>query len=193
MSKAANLLNSILGASLLFAASQVNALVITSTGTSTGSPSQPTYQAAISTTDVGESFVLDWLVPAGTGSLPVDLTATVTFSINSFTLDAAGNDTLSLGISIANTTDLSAYPGANSAILSFGFGVSPDASASIASSGSIFDSIGTGSGPQQTFPGGFKHIDVCIFSAGCHEPAGQNSHCNPASGSTFNFLCGWHP
>ena len=45
--------------------------------------------------------------------------------------------------------------------------MTPDATASIASSGSVFDSIGTGSGPNQTFPGGFKNIDVCIFSAGC--------------------------
>lgn len=167
MSKAAHAINSIFGACLLFAASQVQALVISSTGTSTGSPSQPTYQAAIAATDVGQSFSLEWLVPAGTGSLPVDLTAIVTFSINSFTLDATGNDILSLGITIANTTDLSAYPGTNSAILSFGFGVAPNATASIGASGSVFDTVGTGSGPQQTFPGSFKQIDVCIFSDGC--------------------------
>ena len=167
MKAAAHLRTSILGACFLFAASQVHALVITSTGMSNGSPSQPTYQAGISTGDVGQSFTLDWLVPSGTGPLPIDLTATVTFSINAFSLNSTGNDILSLGINIANTTDLSAYPESNSAILSFGFGVTPDATASIASSGSVFDSIGTGSGPNQTFPGGFKNIDVCIFSAGC--------------------------
>jgi hypothetical protein len=167
MSTATRVINGIFGTCLLFAASQAQAVLITSTGSSAGSPTQPTYQAAISTADVGQTFSLDWLIAAGTGSLPVDLTATVTFTINSFSLNASGNDILSLGITIANTTDLSAYPGTNSAILAFGFGVTPDATASLVSSGTTFDSVGSGSGPQQTFPGGFKQIDVCIFSAGC--------------------------
>jgi len=163
--------HSIFAAGLLLAASQAQALVISSTGTSTGSPSQPTYQAAISDTDVGSSFTLYWDVPAGTvgdSALPVDLTGSVTFTINAFNVDLGANlDTLSLGISISNTTDLSAYPGTNSAIVSFGFGVSPDATATLTSAGSVFDNVGTGSGSNQTFPGGFKNIDVCIFADGC--------------------------
>lgn len=152
---------------LLAITSQAQALIITSTGTSTGNPSQPTYQASIIESDVGQSFTLDWLVSAGTGSLPVDLTASVVFSINAFNLDSGGNDNLLLGINIFNTTDLTAYPGTNSAIESFGFGVEPNATASIISAGSVFTGIDDGNGPKQTFPGGFKYIDVCIFADGC--------------------------
>jgi hypothetical protein len=165
------LTHSIFAAGLLLAASQAQALVLSSTGTSTGSPSQPTYQASITDADVGQSFTLYWDVPAGTvgdSALPVDLTATITFTINAFNVDyGTGNDTLSLGINIANTTDLSAYPGTNSAITSFGFGVTPDATATIGSSGSVFDMVGTGSGTSQNYPGGFSNIDVCIFADGC--------------------------
>lgn len=159
------------GLSLMLACGSAQALLVTSTGNSTGSPSQPTYQADIGSADVGQSFTFDWLVPAGTmgdSLLPVDLSATVIFNINAFTLDATGDDTLSLQIGLSNTTDLSAYPNSNSAILSFGFGVAPDASAVFSSTGAVFNGIDSGSGPQQTFAGGFKQIDVCVFSAnGC--------------------------
>lgn len=144
-------------AGFFLAASQAQALVITSTGASIGSPSQPTYQAAITDADIGQAFTLYWNVPAGTvgdSALPVDLTAKITFTINAFSVDYGMNDdTLSLGIDISNTTDLSAYPNANAAIVSFGFGVSPNATATLDTSGSVFTQIGTGSGPNQTFPG----------------------------------------
>jgi hypothetical protein len=154
--------------SLLVVASNANALLISPTGYSTGNPAQPTYQAEILESDSGQSFTLDWIVPAGTNStLPVDLTASILFSIDDFTTNSLGLDTLSLGINIANTTDLSAYPEANSAILSFGFGVEPDATASLITAGSTFDGIGAGTGPQQTYPGDFKNIDVCVFAFGC--------------------------
>jgi hypothetical protein len=150
--------------------SPAQALLITQTGSNSGSPAQPTYQAEILSGDVGQSFSLDWLVPAGTvgdTALPVDLSGVVTFNINDFTLNASGDDTLRLGIDISNTTDLSAYPDANSAIVSFGFGVNPDASASLVSSGSVFNSVDVGTGGQQQFPGGFKQIDVCVFAQDC--------------------------
>lgn len=165
------IIHSMIAAGFLLAASQAQALVISSTGTSSGSPSQPTYQAAITDADVGQSFTLYWDVPAGTvgdSALPVDLTATITFTINAFSVDyGTGADTLSLGINIANTTDLSAYPGTNSAIVSFGFGTDPNTTAVLTSTGSVFDNVGSGSGSSQNYPGGFSNIDVCIFADGC--------------------------
>ena len=181
--------HSLFAAGLLLAASQAQALVISNTGNSTGSPSQPTYQASISDSDVGQTFTLYWDVPAGTvgdTALPVDLSATITFTINSFNVDYGANaDTLSLGINIANTTDLSAYPGTNSAITSFGFGVSPDASASIVSAGSVFDTVGAGSGTSQNYPGGFSNIDVCIFADGC---SGGNINNGLQAGSSDSLV-----
>lgn len=169
MNKLSKSMQAVIGAGLLLGASQAHALLISATGDSTGNPSQPTYQAEIATTDVGQSFTLDWLVPAGTGALPINLSASTVFSINAFNfdVDSTGTDEMRLGIDIFNTTDLSAYPNSNTAIVSFGFGVNPDATASILSTDGIFDGIGDGSGQQQTFPGGFKRIDVCIFSSGC--------------------------
>jgi MYXO-CTERM domain-containing protein len=120
------------------------------------------------------SFTVDWLVPAGTDpdsgepnpsgeTLPVDLKASSTWTITSLT-----QTTLDLDVVINNDTVLPSTPiDANSAILSFGFGVDPDSTATLTDTGTVFDGIGDGSGAQQTFPGSFKQIDVCVFSQGC--------------------------
>jgi len=159
------------GIGLVLASGGAHALLISPTGNSLGNPPHVTYQVTIDSTDVGQRFAFDWLVPKGTvgdAPLPIDLTAHGDFTITGFALDANGDDTLSLQIALSNTTDLSAYPSSNSAILAFGFGVAPDAKAAFSQMGTVFDGIGTGSGPQQTFAGGFKQIDICIYAAnGC--------------------------
>ncbi|RMD90612.1 MAG: PEP-CTERM sorting domain-containing protein [Alphaproteobacteria bacterium] len=108
------------------------------------------------------SFTADWLLPAAlVDGLEIDLEAEALFEIKHF-----DRNVLRLDMSISNTTIVD--PGIIASILSFGFGAEPDVSASITDAGAVFDGIGDGSGPQQTFPGGFKQIDVCIFAAnGC--------------------------
>jgi hypothetical protein len=182
-----SLFTAVIALAALFA-SPAHALLITQTTDITGNPEQSTYQAEIVSSDVGQSFSLDWLVPAGTvgdSTLPVDLTAEINFSIEAFTLDAAGNDTLRLGLDIANTTDLSAYPDSNSAIVAFGFGVDPNATASLVTAGGVFDMVDEGFGGQQQFSGGFQQIDVCIFAQGC---SGGNVNLGLQAGDTDSIV-----
>lgn len=146
-------------------AGNVSAFVISTTGGTAGVPSSSLYQVGISAADVGSSFSVDWFVPSGTGTsgLPVDLTATSTWTINSYAANS-----IEIGISITNTTDLSGQPGTNSNVVSFGFGTVPNSSASFVTAGTIFDNVGSGQGGPQNFPGGFSAIDVCLWpNNGC--------------------------
>lgn len=134
------------------------ALLITNTGSTAGSPAQDLYTVQISPSDVGSSFDVDWLL---TGSTPHPLVANSTWTVDSF------NQTdLVLSVSLTNNTVTdSSFDKA--AILSFGFGVTPDVTAAFATSGqgTVFGNIGPGQGKPQNFPGGFKGIDVCIFTS----------------------------
>lgn len=137
-------------------ASSASALTISTTGGYAGSPSQPLYQVAIGASDVGSSFDVNWLFDR---MALYDLTATATFTIESFTAS-----TVQLAISIANTTMPSF---GNAAIASLGFGTTPNTTASLVQPGAVFDGVGSGTGPNQTYPGGFKGIDVCVFAQNC--------------------------
>lgn len=113
--------------------------------------------------DIGQSFDVNWLV----ASTNPDLTATSTWTVEDFSSSA-----LTLKISMTNTTPNSLA----SSITAFGLGISPDATGAFATNGEgdVFKFIGAGSGPNETFPGGFKAIDICI---------GPSS---PCAGDAFN-------
>lgn len=144
-------------ATLMGGSFSANALLITNTGLQAGNPASDLYDVTVNSADVGSSFNVAWSVPAGTGALTHDLSGFMTVTINAFTAS-----TLDLGISITNTTDVDGS--FQAAIHSFGFGIDPDATASVLSAGSVFTDVGSGNGAQQTFPGGFKQIDFCAFS-----------------------------
>lgn len=147
------------GLALVAAPSSASALQITQTGSVAGSPSAPTYQVSIAAADVGQSFSLAWSLAAPSGGF--DLDASATFLIESF---SASN--VQLAVSISNDTVIPPS-GGNAGIASLGIGVSPDAAPSLLTAGNVFSNVGTGSGPQQTYPGGFKQIDLCLFSQNC--------------------------
>lgn len=82
--------------------------------------------------DVGQTFQVDWLVPTSQSGAPIDISATGLFTLGAFTLNPAAPDSLVLDIVLQNTTATSYVQGANTiltneAILSFGFGVTPNA------------------------------------------------------------------
>ena len=110
-----------------------------------------------------DSFTIDWIVHEGTQAdgyvaLPVDLKASSTWTVLSF-------DTGKLEIKIDITNDTILPEGSNNAnILSFGFGVDPNSTATFVKEGDNFNSLGT-NGNNQNFPGGFKDIDVCAFTS----------------------------
>lgn len=105
----------------------------------------------IGAADVGKSFEQNWFVTPPGG---FDLKATATFKVVSFSATE-----LELDIWIDNEVD----PMFQAAILSFGFGIDPDATAVLSSNGTVFDM--TAPGANENFPGGFKNIDICIFAA----------------------------
>src|SRR5262249_48031579 len=121
----------------------------------------------IGTADINKSFNVDWSQSIGGGN--PQLTASSVWTILGF-----NSTSLTLKISLTNSTaDAGTF---HSAITGFGAGVTPDATGSFAAggSGAIFKNVSAGNGPQQTFPGGFKHIDLCVSSAGCSGGSFQN-------------------
>lgn len=112
--------------------------------------------------DEGESFTIEWLLTAEElgGGDAVDLSASATF-----TLISLDPNEIIMDVVITNTTlaDL----GANTpAVTSFGFATDPDAVATFNAPGSNFASIDNQVG-SQSYPGGFKNVDICVYSAGC--------------------------
>jgi hypothetical protein len=129
--------------------------------TTSNPPNQPVYQANIQASDIGKSFDINWFLGAGYQPLTQDISATSNWKITSFS-----NSQIGLEIKVSNTTQLTSLANAN--ITSFGFGIDPNATATFAQAGAIFDNIGTGQGGQQNYPGGFKAIDICIYADGCN-------------------------
>jgi hypothetical protein len=125
-------------------------------GSEAGSPSGDLQAVELMPGDAGDAFDVYWSVddPA--------LSAMASFTVSSYSVDA-----IVLDITLEHTTDLADSDLSNAAILSMGFGVDPDVVATLTNTGSVFDLVAEGSGAQQSFPGGFKQVDVCIFAAGC--------------------------
>ena len=142
-------------------------------GTQAGDPPGDLVAVEIQASDVGDAFDIHWTVDD-----PV-LGALATFTVTSFS-----NDAIVLDITLAHTTDLSDSGLTNAAILSMGFGVDPDVVATLTSTGSVFDMVDEGTGGQQSFPGGFKQIDVCIFAEGC---SGGSINAGLAAGDVDSF------
>lgn len=117
-----------------------------------------TQAAAIQINSTGQSWTVDWSISINSTNT---LSATSTWYVSVF-----APHEIVLDINISNTTSLTGQL-TNADITGFGFGATPNAVGSLLIAGSTFDNVGSGSGPQQTMPGGFKQIDVCIFSSGC--------------------------
>ncbi|MFO7028987.1 PEP-CTERM sorting domain-containing protein [Limnospira fusiformis CCALA 023] len=144
---------------------------ITRTGDQAGNPEQDLWQVGVTTNDIGSTFQVDWFLDRNfdpSGSLSQDLSAFSTFKVDSFT-----SSYLDLTINISNTTALT-QTFTEAGIVSFGFGIDPNAtSVELLQSGTNFSGAQVRSA-QQTFPGGFKQIDICIFTQGCNGGS-QNS------------------
>jgi len=153
----------LLAAAFVFAlaTSSASAFTIFDTGEVAGNPSSSLIGVNVTAADVGDSFDIDWLVDSSVLGTSDELTATGNYEVASL-----NSTTLVLDITLSNTTVLSSTL-TNADILSTGFGVAPDASAVLLVDGAVFDGIGDGSGPQQTYPGGFKAIDVCVYGQNC--------------------------
>ena len=159
----------------------------TTTGSSGGNPSQPTYQTTIATPKIAAndpgttSFTIKWKLPAGTatsgGTPNPDLTAEALFDVTTF-----NGSTLAFDITIKNTTVLP--PGNfNTNVLSFGFNIDPNATGVTVNdvAGSSLAATTWEGALAQTFPA-FQTIDVCVWAAnGC---TGGNVNLGLAAGAT---------
>jgi len=165
----------LLALTLLFVAlgGPAHAFTFLDLGAQAGDPAGDLQAVNILAGDAGDSFDVSWFV-----SDPA-LGAAATFTVTSFSDSAVG-----LAITLGHTTDLVAAGLENAAILSMGFGVDPDVVATLTSAGSVFGTVDEGSGGQQSFPGGFKQVDVCIFAAGC---SGGSVNDGLAAGETDSF------
>lgn len=159
------------GALAMLATSQAHALQIAfeplPAGQTVGNPSIFTSVPVVtfSATDVGSTYRALWhLTPAqqaqaGGSPLSGTISAEADFTLRSLTAGTAVFD-----VAISNTTSTALQ----ASIMSIGLGISPNARGSYLVSGSFFDGIAAGAGPQQTFPGGFTGVDVCLYAAnGC--------------------------
>lgn len=165
------------GAALTFTTQSVFAFVITETTQQAGNPPQTLHTVQVTSADVGQSFSLNWLLTNIAKNVNNALAASSTFTVNSFNATQ-----LLLTINIRNNTILTDLT--NAGITSFGFGVTPNVTATFQSPGSTFVGVSDGKGSQQTFPGGFKQIDVCVFSQGC---AGGSQGGALAAGASDTF------
>lgn len=107
--------------------------------------------------DIGRELdPITWLVPAGTGTLPQDLSAQAIVKVLDFKADY-----IDLSFNISNTTSANF----DAALVSFGIGVQQDiSSVRLTSSGSIFDSATLLAG-KENFAGGFKGLDLCTYTS----------------------------
>ena len=116
--------------------------------------------SAIPISSAGDTFNVDWFVDLDNATTTSDLTATSTWTVSSYT-----SSTIVLDITIANTTILQTGILDEAAIVSFGFGIDPNATAALSIAGTTFDMVAEPT--NQIFPGGFKSIDICLFADGC--------------------------
>lgn len=132
-----------------------------------GNPSgQKLYDVSLdSRFDIGRTLdPVVWFLKAGTGNDQGDINkADISAQAIIKVLDL-NKDSLKLSFNLSNLTK-KPY---QSSIVSFGFGVSPDAGfVGFSKAGNIFDEARILPN-QQNYPGGFKQIDVCVFSSnGC--------------------------
>lgn len=158
---------------------------ITQTGGTAGNPSQPLWQVGATTSDVGKTFQTNWTLNANQSlGLTQNLTASASYTLAAFT-----SNYIDLQISLTNTTTLSTLSNAN--ILSFGFGVDPNATSVsfLGGTGQIFD-LATVQNGQQQFPGGFKQIDLCMYAANNCAGGNVNQGLTPGSTDTFTLRIG---
>ena len=147
------------------------------------------FSETLTSADVGTSFTVDWYLPPGTYEENNNGTNTLTSplsALGTFTVDSLSSRSLVLSATIDNTTVLTSGL-TQSYLMSVGISSNPTGNASIKKGGSIFNAVGPGHGKNETFPGGFKNINACIFDSGggC---AGQDINDGLGAGSSDSFV-----
>lgn len=149
--------------------------------------SAPASAITITSSNVGSNFQINWSLLAGQSDNDGGATSSINLSaIGSFNVVSLTTTALTLNVTMENTTVLSGGV-ANAGITSFGVGVSPDATSVSFSdtNDGAFSSAVLQTG-QQNYPGGFKKIDVCVFTQGC-SGGSQGSALAVGASDTFSL------
>ncbi len=149
------------------------------------------FSETLTSADVGTSFTVDWYLPPGTyeennnGTTGTNTLTLPLSALGTFTVDSLSSRSLVLSATIDNTTVLTSGL-TQSYLMSVGISSNPTGNASIKKGGSVFNAVRPGHGKNETFPGGFKNINACIFDSGggC---AGQDINDGLGAGSSDSF------
>ena len=136
------------------------------------------FSETLTSVDVRQSFSVDWDNASKTsnGDPTSPLSAVRTFSVHSLSLTQ-----LELGGTIDNTTSLTS--GLTQGYLMYlGISSDPTATSPLATKGNTFTQVGS----PGNFPGGFKNIDDCVYSANIF--SGGLIYDGLAAGSTDSFV-----
>ena len=174
------LLKSLLAVAILTTSYLPDAYAAFSFGTNSSGVQDVTMNAS----DVGQSFMANWLCSANTtcgtsGTTPKTLSATGIFTLDSYTSSG-----ITLSATIKNTTSSSVQ----AALMSIGISA-PGLAPSWGTAGSVFTQIGPAGGKNGNFPGGFKNINACIYSEnGCNGGTIADGLGDGYTGGTMNPL-----
>ena len=155
----------------------------------------PASAITLTTSDIDTTFNVEWFLEAGGSdndggvTAPIDLSADASFTLRNFeeNLNNSTEDRITLEVVFNNSTQLLGAT-TEAGITSFGFGVTPDAVGVTFSDSQDNDGFTAAEiiqNGQQNFPGGFKQIDVCVFTTGC---SGGSQGSALAAGTSDNFL-----
>jgi len=137
------------------------------------------FSETLTSADVGSSFTVDWNYASNTssgGSLTAPLTA-----LGTFTVDSLSSTSLVLSATIDNTTSLTTKL-TQAYLMSLGISSNLTATPSLTSSGSTFTHVDS----PGNFPGGFKNINACVYSA--NNCSGGKIQEGLAAGSSDSFV-----
>jgi hypothetical protein len=137
------------------------------------------FSETLTSADVGTSFTVDWNYASNTssgGSLTSPLTA-----LGTFTVDSLSSSSLVLSATIDNTTALTTKL-TQAYLMSLGISSTPTATPSLKTSGSTFTQVDS----PGNFPGGFKNINACVYSA--NNCSGGKIQDGLAAGSSDSFV-----
>jgi hypothetical protein len=167
---------------LLFSVGNASALVITDTASTGGevggtAVNQNIYSVAVEGAgDIGKSFNLTWSYDLSNSVMTEHVGASATYTILGFT-----DTNIDLGISITNTSDMSA------SLLAFGFNTSSNVTGvSSFTGGGTFETYTT----SANFSGGWNPIDICIYAQNCNGGGFNNGLAAGATDSVSIGLAG---
>ena len=146
------------------------------------------FSETLTSADVGQSFTVDWSLAAGTyyeeqtnGTYSNETLTSPLTALGTFTVESLKNNQLLLKGTIDNTTALNSSL-TKAYLMSLGISSDPNATPSLQTKGNTFTQVDS----PGNFPGGFKNINACVYSA--NNCSGGKIQDGLAAGSSDSFV-----